>query len=232
MAIGTHYQKYLDDRMAMGFTAHEAAGMSGAIQAAEADRADLAQRQRSATTSELLGEDSNKGFANAQERRNAMSKRDAQGRKLYEVSEEYRNAVIHKIKLSSEEVCGLYRPEANMPKNTDMLQAAEEELYNAKRQDLFHRSASKDPVVSAQARYDLIQFHQDPANQEIMQRFENTYAEQHPLETEIRSLQAQGMRVGTSLQPTEAQIQNCEEHPFNAFAADEAGNIVNDVGVQ
>ena len=161
MAIGKHYQKYLDERAKLGFTAHEAAGMSGAIQAAELDRVELAKTQRSRSTEEFLGLDADKPFVSAQQRQNAFAARDAQGKKLYE-NPAYRKAIEHKLSLSSDEVAGYQNPMANVPTEADMVRAAEEELYTARRQELFHKSASKDPVVAAQARYDLIAFHQAP----------------------------------------------------------------------
>jgi hypothetical protein len=212
----------------MGYTAQEAAGLSGAIQADQLDRDEMAKTQRALTADQLLSNGSDGPFISAEQRHAAMSKRDAQGKRLYDTSEEYRRAVIHKISLSSDEVCGLYRPEANIPTNEQMIKQARIDVYNEKRSELMSKAAKGGPG-SAEARLQLMEFYQDPANQAILAEYEKTYAESRPLEMEIRAAQARGERVGTSLQPTEEQIEQIEKHPYTAFlGTDDQGNPTGD----
>jgi hypothetical protein len=104
--IGSNYRTYLESRLNQGYDAQEAAGMPGAMEAAAKDKSELAKDQGTRTTDEFLGLRKGTGFANTERGRQHLPNVTHKGR-LYDVSPEYRAAVVEIAKLSSDEVMGL-----------------------------------------------------------------------------------------------------------------------------
>jgi hypothetical protein len=145
-------------------------------------------------------------FRTAKERENAMAVRvtNDQGKSvlLYDVSPQFRLAVQTKMEQSTNEVCGVYTP----PAPPTLLEQAQTRLYHAKRQELFDKANSKDPVVSAQAQHDILILATDPSFAEVRDKMECTERETRPYQTWLR--ENGPVRVETMTTQAEADAAN------------------------
>ena len=131
---------------------------------------------------------------------------DDRGRqvRLYDISPEYRAAIAHKAEQTSNEIMGVYvKPDPLSPEA--LMQAAEADMYHAKRTQLFEIAGGKDPVKAAEARLQILQLGTDPQFAEIRNRFERTERETKPLETALK--ETGPWIVNTFPQGTEAEMQ-------------------------
>jgi hypothetical protein len=191
MAHGKHLQAYLDANARFGseFTLMRTPEAAAAQQADE--QAESGRQSNLSTDAWLQANPSllQTGFTSKEQRSKAY------GSELYKTSKSYRQAVHAITAKTSNEIMGLAKQESVSPEG--MLEAAEQAAYTARRNDLFHKGNSHDPVIASQAQLDLINFERDPANKAIMEKYERTVAETRPIETHLRAMKAAGQRVGT-----------------------------------
>lgn len=220
--VGKHLKAYLERIMAVhGVTLIAAAASPGAREAEALDNAEHAVMISQRTTEEFLGARKGEGFKSREDREAAYGARDKEGRKLYEVNPAYRDAVVEMAKHSTEEVMGLQRPFRNVPDDASMLKQARYEAYQEGRAELFEKANAGGPGA-ARARLALMEYDQsaDPQVRQMLEENERSYAESHPMEMALKEAKANGVRVGTSLNPTDEQIQNIEEHPYDPYSGE------------
>jgi hypothetical protein len=221
--VGKHLHKFLEETMQReGCSILVAASYDGARAAERRDNSELAAHQTTRTAEEFLGARKGTGFASREEREAAYGQRDAEGRKLYEVSPTYRKAIEEMAMLSTDEVMGVVRPHRNVPSNESMLKQARFEAYQEGRAELFQKAHAGGPGA-ARARLQLMEYDQsaDPEVRAMMEANERTYADTHPLEMELRAQQAAGARVGTPLVASHEQEQAVEANPMGGMGASE-----------